>query len=210
MLICNRFSVHVRPVARKPSPLMRQSQQNIVLMVVYLAILFVASMASRTLIPIDETRYTTVAWEMWLRGDLLVPYLNGATYSHKPPLLFWLFMLGWKLFGVNEWWPRLIPFLFSFGSMLLLQRLGRWLWPDREVYLYAPFILLGFTLWSFFSTAVMFDMMLAFFVLLSMFSAQCRDRLRGQKPGSCHHNRARRSDPGSVFGDRPGWRARHL
>ena len=57
----------------------------------------VAALFSRTLWPVDETRYASVAWEMWLRGDLLVPHLNGETYSHKPPLLFWLIQLGWSV-----------------------------------------------------------------------------------------------------------------
>jgi len=143
-------------------------RSNIPLLITYLALLAFASLATRGLIPVDETRYTTVAWEMWLRGDFLVPYLNGETYSHKPPLLFWLIQLGWSLFGVNEWWPRLIPFFFSFGALLLVQHLGRQLWPDSDAYLMAPFIALGFTLWAFFSTTVMFDMMLTFFVLLAI------------------------------------------
>jgi hypothetical protein len=49
----------------------------------------------RPLWPVDETRYASVAWEMWLRGDFLVPYINGEPYSHKPPLLFWLIHAGW-------------------------------------------------------------------------------------------------------------------
>lgn len=57
-------------------------------------VLLAVSLATRPLMPIDETRYASVAWEMWLRGDFLVPYLNGVPYSHKPPLLFWLFHLG--------------------------------------------------------------------------------------------------------------------
>lgn len=145
-----------------------QSRNNTLLLLLYLSALAVVSLLTRNLIPVDETRYTTVAWEMWLRGDFLVPHLNGETYSHKPPLLFWLIQLGWKLFGVNEWWPRLIPFFFSFASLLLVQSLGRKLWPDSSDYLMAPFIALGFTIWAFFSTAVMFDMMLTFFVLLAM------------------------------------------
>jgi 4-amino-4-deoxy-L-arabinose transferase-like glycosyltransferase len=135
---------------------------------IYLAILAIASLATRGLIPVDETRYTTVAWEMWFRGDFLVPYLNGETYSHKPPLLFWLIHLGWWLFGVNEWWPRLIPFAFSFAALLLVQHLGRKLWPDSDASIMAPYIVLGFTIWAFFSTTVMFDMMLSFFVLLAI------------------------------------------
>jgi len=147
---------------------MQQTRNNTLLLLIYLALLAFASLATRGLIPVDETRYTTVAWEMWLRGDFLVPYLNGETYSHKPPLLFWLIQIGWWLFGVNEWWPRLIPFFFSFGALLLVQRLGRQLWSESDAYLMAPFIALGFTLWAFFSTTVMFDMMLTFFVLLAI------------------------------------------
>ena len=149
---------------------MLQSTQvkNSLLLFFYLTLLAVVSLLTRGLIPVDETRYTTVAWEMWLRGDYLVPYLNGEPYSHKPPLLFWLIQIGWKLFGVNEWWPRLIPFFFSFGALLLVQQLGRKLWPDTDAWMMAPFIALGFTIWAFFSTAVMFDMMLAFFVLLAI------------------------------------------
>ena len=56
-----------------------------------------ASIWLRPLWPVDETRYASVAWEMWLRGDFLVPYVNGEPYSHKPPLLFWLIQLGWGL-----------------------------------------------------------------------------------------------------------------
>jgi len=59
------------------------------------------ALSTRTYFPIDETRYVGVAWEMWLRGDFLVPHLNGEPYSHKPPLLFWLFQAGWWLFGVT-------------------------------------------------------------------------------------------------------------
>src|SRR6218665_1598985 len=40
-------------------------------------------------LPVDETRYLAVAWEMWDRGSFLLPLLNGEPYAHKPPLLFW-------------------------------------------------------------------------------------------------------------------------
>ncbi len=47
------------------------------------------------LLPIDETRYLTVAWEMRQSGHWLLPTLNGEPYSHKPPLLIWLINLAW-------------------------------------------------------------------------------------------------------------------
>ncbi len=123
----------------------------------------------RHLLPIDETRYLAVAWEMWLRGDWLVPHLNGQVYSHKPPLLFWLINLGWSIFGVNEWWPRLLPGLFSLGNVILTIYLGRLLWPQRpQISQFAALILLSSSLWSLFTGAVMFDLLLTGFVLLGI------------------------------------------
>ncbi len=124
---------------------------------------------SRTLIQIDETRYVTVAWEMWIHSNWLVPYLNGEVYHHKPPLLFWLINLTWAIFGVNDWSPRLISGCFSLASLWLLVYLARQLWPqDSQIAESAPFILLACLLWSLFSTVAMFDIMLAFFTLLGM------------------------------------------
>ena len=63
-------------------------------------VLVVVSLFSRSYLPIDETRYVTVAWNMYLNHDYWVPYLNGDTYSHKPPLLFWLMNIGWQIFAM--------------------------------------------------------------------------------------------------------------
>jgi len=134
-----------------------------------LIVLTVVAMASRPIMPIDETRYIGVAWEMWLRGDFLVPFKNGAPYSHKPPLMMWLFQAGWAVFGVNEWWPRLVSPLVSFGNVLLTLALARRLWPDRaNVGDHAVLILASCLLWTAFSTMVMFDIILAFFTLVGL------------------------------------------
>ncbi len=138
------------------------------LLALWLALVLV-SLFTRSYIPIDETRYVTVAWNMWLRGDYLVPFLNGEAYSHKPPLLFWLMDLGWTVFGVNDWWPRLVPSFFSLGSAWLVAQVARLLWPqDAQAARIAPMILLGSALWTVFTTATMFDMMVAFFTLLGV------------------------------------------
>lgn len=131
-------------------------------------LLVAVALLSRPAFPIDETRYLAVAWEMWTRGDFLVPYLNGAPYSHKPPLLFWLMHLGWVIFGVNEWWPRLLPAFFALGGVWLTARLARQLWPAQpQVGEMSVWVLSGSLLWVVFMTLLMFDMLLAFFVLLA-------------------------------------------
>jgi len=132
-------------------------------------VLLLIPLLNRTVLPVDETRYLAVAWEMWNRGDWLVPYLNGEAYHHKPPLLFWLIHLGWTLFGVNEWWPRLVPGFFSLGSLFLSAHLARQLWPQHpQIAQWVPLILLSFLWWSLFTSAIMFDLVLAFFTLLGM------------------------------------------
>jgi 4-amino-4-deoxy-L-arabinose transferase-like glycosyltransferase len=132
--------------------------------------LIVVGGLSRPLLPIDETRYAAVAWEMWSRGDFLVPHLNGEPYHHKPPLLFWLIHAGWLVFGVQEWWLRLISPLFAAGTLLLCARMARVLWPELpEVARMAPFILLANGLFSYFAGALMFDALLTFFVTLGLY-----------------------------------------
>ena len=127
------------------------------------------ALMTRPHLPVDETRYLAVAWEMWLRNDFLVPYLNGEPYSHKPPLLFWLMHAGWSVFGVNEWWPRLVAPLFGFGCLFLTRSLSLALWPDdKKAQDLSLLFLTGCVFWTLFVTLTMFDMMLAFFGLLGL------------------------------------------
>lgn len=134
-----------------------------------LALLTLVALLARPLTPIDETRYVSVAWEMWLKDEYLVLFKNGETYSHKPPLLFWLYNLGWAVFGINEWWPRLVSPLFSLGGLLLTLSIANRLWPNSADSLRNAVWILGASLlWMVFSTSAMFDVMLAFFVLVGM------------------------------------------
>jgi len=150
-------------------PATRNDRVKLPLALLLLALLTAVAMFARPLTPIDETRYVSVAWEMWLRGDFLVPFKNGEPYSHKPPLMMWMFQLGWLIFGVNEWWPRLVSPLFSAGGLLLTMGLAKRLWPRHSgVGGQAVLILVSSLLWTVFSTSAMFDVMLAFFVLIGM------------------------------------------
>ena len=141
----------------------------LLLSLLLLVVLAAVALWLRPLTPIDETRYVSAAWEMWLRGDFLVPYKNGEPYSHKPPFMFWMVHAGWALFGVNDGWPRLVMPLFSGGVLVLTFLLARRLWP-QHVGLggQATLILVSALLWIIFSTTVMFDVMLAFWVLAGM------------------------------------------
>jgi len=121
-------------------------------------------------LPVDETRYLAVAWEMWFRNDFIVPYLNGEPYHHKPPLLFWLMTAGWSVFGVNEWWPRLVAPLFAVATLWGSVRVASLLWPDDKMTAQlTPLLLVGTAFWAIFQTVTMFDMMLATFTVMGLF-----------------------------------------
>ncbi|MCG6895474.1 MAG: glycosyltransferase family 39 protein [Desulfobacteraceae bacterium] len=142
------------------------------------ALLTAVALACRPLLPVDETRYVSVAWEMWQRGEFLVPHLNGLPYSHKPPLLFWLIHLGWWIFGVNEWTPRLVGPLAGLADLFLTRAIGRALWPEQPAAgMLAPFLLLGSLLWTVFTTLTLFDTLLTLFVLAALW-AMVTPRLR--------------------------------
>jgi 4-amino-4-deoxy-L-arabinose transferase-like glycosyltransferase len=135
------------------------------------AVLTGTMLAVRPALPVDETRYLAVAWEMWWRGSIAVPYLNGVFYDGKPPLFFWLMQLGWGLFGVNEWWPRALAPLFGLADLVLVGAIARRLWgAAHPAVTLAPLILLGSIYWALFCASTMFDVLLGFFALLTVYA----------------------------------------
>ena len=93
------------------------------------ALVALLGVLTRPPLPIDETRYLAVAWEMHLSGNWIVPHLNGEIYAHKPPLLFWLINLVWAVTGVSETAARLVGPAFGVATIgataLLARRLAR-------------------------------------------------------------------------------------
>ena len=147
------------------------------------AVLVSVAMFTRPPMPIDETRYLSVAWEMWQGDQFLVPHSNGVAYSHKPPLLFWLMHFGWWLFGVNGWTARLIPPLFGFGAIFLSVQIGKILWPeDGQMPGTLPLFLLGMIFWSMYVTLVMFDMLVTFFCLAAYLGLLKARQGKGARP----------------------------
>jgi 4-amino-4-deoxy-L-arabinose transferase-like glycosyltransferase len=131
-------------------------------------IVVLASLATRSAWPTDETRWLAIAWDMWVRGDLLVPYLNGVPVA-VPPLFLWLMQGGWLVFGVVEWWARLVPALFMLASLFLTARMARFLWPGQGgPARYMPLVLLGGFYWVFAATLLSADLLTTFFTLFAL------------------------------------------
>jgi 4-amino-4-deoxy-L-arabinose transferase-like glycosyltransferase len=132
-------------------------------------------------LPIDETRYLAVAWEMRQTGEFLVPHLNGALYSQKPPLLFWLINAGWLVTGVHAATARAMTLLCSLLSLFLLARLVRRVSGSANAAREASVLLLGMLYFATFANAIMFDVLLTTCALLALHGIVdlVEDRRRG-------------------------------
>jgi 4-amino-4-deoxy-L-arabinose transferase-like glycosyltransferase len=116
--------------------------------------------------PLYSTRTLAVAWEMWHGHHWLVPYINGAPYSEKVPLLFWLIHAGWFVFGVSDIWPRILEVIFGGVQLVLLSVLARRLFPSRPwVAKAAPWMLLALSYAFLFGLQIMYEVLLADCVL---------------------------------------------
>jgi 4-amino-4-deoxy-L-arabinose transferase-like glycosyltransferase len=75
------------------------------------AAFYLYGLGAAPLVGPDEPRYAQVAREMLARHDLITPTLGGLPWFEKPPLLYWMMMASYRVFGVNEFSARLGPAL---------------------------------------------------------------------------------------------------
>lgn len=117
----------------------------------------------------EEGRYASAAWQMYIQHEWLIPRISGAIYLDKPPLFYWLMIIGWHITEGIEW-PLLIPVLFAMAMFFLTQRLASVLYPKHpRIAQLAPLILLGMPYAVMHFWLVRLDMQLAFFALLSCY-----------------------------------------
>ena len=89
-----------------------------------------------------EAMYALIPLEMVNSGNWLLATLNGAPYLDKPPLLYWLTILAYKIFGTAAWVARIPTLLCTLGEIWLTYLLGRRLFNPRAAWL-AGFVLLS-------------------------------------------------------------------
>ena len=80
------------------------------------------------LIDPDEGRYAEIAREFFVLGDWGIPHLNLLPYLEKPPLVYWLTALSFKVFGYTEMAARLPSAVSALGGVFLAYGLGRAFW----------------------------------------------------------------------------------
>jgi 4-amino-4-deoxy-L-arabinose transferase-like glycosyltransferase len=101
---------------------------------VYVAALFIEPME------VDAAQYASIAHEMFLNHRYLSVLYRGQNYLDKPPLLFWLSVLSFHIFGVSVWAYKLPSFLFTILDVYATYRLAAKLY-NKQTGLIAALIL---------------------------------------------------------------------
>ena len=105
-----------------PPPPMRHAL--FVILIALAALLHVATIGSGDLYSQTEGQYAGAAREMVETHHWVLPTNNGAPRLQKPPLLYWLIIISFKLFGVNAATARLPVALAVVASTALIFLIG--------------------------------------------------------------------------------------
>jgi 4-amino-4-deoxy-L-arabinose transferase-like glycosyltransferase len=152
--------------SRQPEP---WSWRRFVLLLVIPGILLYPCLSFYLFEP-DEARYAQIPKEMLERGDWIVPVLQGKPYLDKPPLLYWLVMLSYAVFGAHDWAARLVPALAVHGCILMTYFLGRRLLGEKPAW-WGALVLAMSPAFMGIGRLLVLDGVLTFCVALSILSA---------------------------------------
>src|SRR5437870_117609 len=125
-----------------------------------------------------EGRYAEIPREMMVRGEWIIPYLDGEPYLDKPPLFYWLVGISYRIFGVHNWSARLVPALAIHGCILITYLMGRRILGERPAFWGALLLALapGFVT---IGRLLVLDGLLTLCVTLSLFTAF--EAIRGER-----------------------------
>lgn len=107
----------------------------------------------------NEGIYAQVSLEMLESGNYVTPFFNGMPYLEKPPLLFWLTALSYKMFGISEFSARAIPAL-SASLLVVLAIWSGWRLANPLTGVLAGLILSSSVAVAILGRTLLFDMLL--------------------------------------------------
>jgi len=116
----------------------------------------------------DEGYFAGTAAEMHARGEWVVPIFNDEVFGHKPPWMYWMMMIGYRMFGVNEFGARFFSAVFGTATALLTYRLGSRL-ANARVGLLAALAVTSCLMFAVVARAATPDSYLVFFTTLALY-----------------------------------------
>jgi 4-amino-4-deoxy-L-arabinose transferase-like glycosyltransferase len=149
------------------------------------ASVYVAGLAVKVM-DIDAAQYAAMSREMLVNHHYCAVLWKGLDYLDKPPLLFWLAALSFKLFGVSTVAYKAPSLLMTLLGFYATFRLGK-LFYGKNIGLLAAILLSSCQAYIYFTNDVRTDANLAAAVVLALW--QIMEWLQTKKPsyffGAC-------------------------
>ncbi|HEY4901533.1 MAG TPA: glycosyltransferase family 39 protein [Terriglobales bacterium] len=110
-----------------------------------------------------------IARNMVTSGDWVTPRLDGVIYVEKPPLIYWLIAISYKIFGVYDWAARIPVALSSIALCWLTAAFGVWAFGRRAGFYAGLCMSTCIGLWLF-TRVLIPDVMLTLTIALAMWA----------------------------------------
>ena len=130
----------------------------------------------------DAGKYATVAKEIFQNGNYINLTVHGMPYDQKPPMLFWLGALGFRVGGVSNFWFKFPVFLIILLGFYSTYRLGKSMY-NKDTGIIAGSLLFFSLMYSLYSMDVHTDTPLQAFVAFALW--QLFDFIKTKKSIHC-------------------------
>jgi 4-amino-4-deoxy-L-arabinose transferase-like glycosyltransferase len=155
-------------VEKRFSKIYPQKWGRVLLLIGFCVVLYFVNLGQWDLWNPDEPRYAQVSREIVNGGDWILMHRNGALYTDKPPLFFWLMALSSFLWqGFSPFAVRIPSALFGTLTVLLTFFIGKRLYSSRTGFL-SGLILATSVQFAHLSTRGNIDTTLTFFTTASI------------------------------------------
>lgn len=139
----------------------------------YLAGMFVDVM------DVDAAQYASMSMEMLHRKQWLIFTDGGGAYLDKPPLLFWLSALSFKLLGISNFSYKLPSVLFTALGVYSTYAFGRQ-WYGKTAGQWAALILAACQAYFLFNNDVRTDNLLTNSIIFAIWQLSCFIEMRSR------------------------------
>jgi 4-amino-4-deoxy-L-arabinose transferase-like glycosyltransferase len=110
-----------------------------------------------------------IARDMLTSGDWVTARQDGVVYFEKSPLVYWLMILAYKVFGVHDWAARIPIALSSVGLVWLTAAFGKWAFGKKAGFCAGLVMATCVGLWLF-TRILIPDVMLTFTITAAMWA----------------------------------------
>lgn len=126
-------------------------------------------MIGRDFTPDNELRYLSIVDEALRNGNIFTFSNQGVIYAEKPPLYFWLMMIGKVLLGGHHMW--FLSLLSFVPALVILITMTRWIQKENKANEQAALLMLMTCgLFAGLTLIVRMDMLMSMFITLSLYT----------------------------------------